>query len=87
MVGSYVSLRVKKYKKNKRKIKNIGGEGEGRQPLWRAPPSHLSITPPHRQGDSAREAGAVQLDDGASYSGAPKRTISRITFSRGLFAK
>uniref|UniRef100_A0A0E0ICY8 Uncharacterized protein n=1 Tax=Oryza nivara TaxID=4536 RepID=A0A0E0ICY8_ORYNI len=55
----------------------------GRQPLWRTPPSHLSIAPPRRQGDGAKEAGAVLLNDGASHSGAPKRTIFGIR--NGMF--
>ncbi len=76
------------------------GEGEGggasmagallprAAPTILAPSScHVGLRVPRWQEDSAREAGAVPLDDGASHSGVPKRTISGISFSRGLFVK
>nr|BAD37990.1 hypothetical protein [Oryza sativa Japonica Group] len=52
-------------------------------PAMLAPSScHVDSRVPRWQEDGAKEAGAVPLDDGASHSGAPKRTISGISFSK-----
>uniref|UniRef100_A0A0E0GPY3 Uncharacterized protein n=1 Tax=Oryza nivara TaxID=4536 RepID=A0A0E0GPY3_ORYNI len=48
-----------------------------RQHGWRSPPA-TSVRVRHGGRRTAPEAGAVPLDDGASHSGAPKRTISGI---------
>ncbi len=57
-------------------------------PAMLAPSScHVGSRVPRWQEDGAKEAGAVPLDDGASHCGAPKRNISGISFSKGLFAK
>uniref|UniRef100_A0A0E0NWT9 Uncharacterized protein n=1 Tax=Oryza rufipogon TaxID=4529 RepID=A0A0E0NWT9_ORYRU len=51
----------------------------GTAPAMVAPSScHVGTRVPRWQDDGAREAGAVPLDDSASHSGVPKRTISRI---------
>nr|ABB47593.2 hypothetical protein LOC_Os10g27100 [Oryza sativa Japonica Group] len=61
-----------------------------RQGGWRpALPSqqcHVALVP-WWHGHGANVAGAAMLGDGASHSGAPKRTIFGLSFSRGLFVK
>jgi hypothetical protein len=60
----------------------------GAAPTWLAPSScHVGSRVPRWQEDGAKEAGAVPLDNGASHFGTPKRTISGISFSRGLLTK
>uniref|UniRef100_A0A0E0GGT0 Uncharacterized protein n=1 Tax=Oryza nivara TaxID=4536 RepID=A0A0E0GGT0_ORYNI len=54
-------------------------EMEAAAPAWLAPSScHVGSSAPRWQEDGAR--GAVPLDDGANHSGAPKRTISGISY-------
>uniref|UniRef100_A0A0E0RAA1 Uncharacterized protein n=1 Tax=Oryza rufipogon TaxID=4529 RepID=A0A0E0RAA1_ORYRU len=49
----------------------------GRQPLWRTPPSHLSIAPPRRQGDGAKEVTLVEKGALLPTQTVPKRTATQ----------